>query len=194
MVAATYFEDPASLREWFEQHHDTERELILGYYKVATGRASVTWSESVDQAICFGWIDGVRRTIDEQRYCIRFTPRRAGSIWSAVNIRKVRELKKQGLMTQPGLDAWAARSRQRSVRYAYEQGNVQLDPAYEKKLRANAKAWAYFESLAPSYRKPSVWWVMSAKQEKTRLRRLDILIDCSSKGTKIPSLVRKSKS
>ncbi len=191
MVTATYFKDSASLRAWFERHHATEPELILGYYKVASGKPSVNWSESVDQAICFGWIDGVRRSIDEQRYCIRFTPRRVGSIWSAVNIRKVRELKKHGLMTKSGLDAWVARSRERSVRYAYEQKNVQLDPAYEKKLRENAKAWAYFESLAPSYRKPSVWWVMSAKQEKTRLRRLDVLIDCSSKGTKIPSLVRK---
>lgn len=193
MVTAIYFEDPASLRAWFERYHDAEQELILGYYKMASGKPSVSWSESVDQAICFGWIDGVRRSIDEQRYCIHFTPRRAGSIWSAVNIRKVRELKKQGLMTQSGLDAWAARSHERSVRYSYEQKNVQLSPAYEKKLRANAKAWAYFESLAPSYRKPSVWWVMSAKQEKTRLRRLDILIDCSSKGTKIPSLVRKKR-
>ena len=178
-----YFPTPTEFRKWLEENHSTETELLVGFYKVKSGTPSLTWSESVDQALCFGWIDGVRTSIDDTRYTIRFTPRKPTSIWSGVNIRKVEEFIRLGLMHEAGLAAFAKRSEGKSKIYSFEQKEVAFSPAYEKHFQKNNKAWLYFEALAPSYRKTSINWVMSAKQETTQLKRLEILIADSEAGT-----------
>ena len=182
-----YFATPAEWRRWLEEHHADTAELLVGFSKVGSGRPSITWPESVDQALCFGWIDGIRRRIDEQRYSIRFTPRRQGSVWSAVNIRRVKELSKAGLMRPAGTKAHAKRTASNSVIYSYEQDRkaATLGPEYEARLQANAKAWAFFQSQPPGYRRTCSWWVVSAKKEATRERRLESLIDHSAKGRQI---------
>ncbi|MCB1037316.1 MAG: YdeI/OmpD-associated family protein [Acidobacteria bacterium] len=187
---ATYFSGPETFRAWLLEHHDTEEELLVGYYKVATGKASMTWPESVDEALCFGWIDGVRRRLDEESYCIRFTPRRPGSTWSAVNIERVEELDRQGRLHAAGRKAYDARRETRSKIYAYEQKNPKLDPGYEKELRSNREAWTFFRTQAPWYRRTASWWVMSAKREATRTRRLAQLIEDSSQGRTLAHLTR----
>lgn len=179
----TYFATPIDFRNWLQENHAKEKELLVGFYKVSSGKPSLTWSESVDQALCFGWIDGVRTSVDETRYSIRFTPRKASSIWSGVNIRKVEELTEQGLMHEAGLTAFAKRTADKSKVYAFEQIEVAFSADYEKRFKKNNKAWAYFETLAASYRKSSVNWVMSAKQEATQLKRLETLIAESEAGT-----------
>ncbi len=176
----TFFETPAEFRAWFERNHDKATELLVGFYKRDSGRPSITWPESVDQALCFGWIDGVRKRIDDVSYTIRFTPRRRGSIWSAVNIGRVAELTKLGLMQPAGLKAFEARTAEKSGIYAYENAPKVLAPADEKKFRANKKAWKYFSGQAPSYRRSAINYVTSAKREETRVRRLELLIDDSS--------------
>jgi uncharacterized protein YdeI (YjbR/CyaY-like superfamily) len=179
-VKPTFFETPADFRKWLERNHDKAAELLVGFYKRDSGRPSITWPESVDQALCFGWIDGVRKRIDDVSYTIRFTPRRRGSIWSAVNIRRVAELQKLGLMQPGGLKAFEARTAKKSGIYSYEKAPVELAPADEKKFRANKKAWKYFNGQAPSYRRVAIHYVTSAKREETRARRLALLIDDSS--------------
>jgi len=179
-VKPTFFETPADFRAWFERNHDKATELLVGFYKRDSGRPSITWPESVDQALCFGWIDGVRKRIDDVSYTIRFTPRRRGSIWSAVNIGRVAELTKLGLMQTAGLKAFEARTAEKSGIYAYENAPKVLAPADEKKFRANKKAWKYFSGQAPSYRRSAINYVTSAKREETRVRRLELLIDDSS--------------
>lgn len=183
-----YFESPAAFRAWLEQNHDKTTELLVGFYKVGSRRASMSWSESVDQALCFGWIDGVRRSIDQHRYCIRFTPRKPKSTWSAVNIKKIEALSQKQLMTPAGLAAFAKRSERNSRIYAYEQEEVKLSPDYEEIFRSNKKAWGFFQSLPPSYRKPAIYWVMSAKQAATRSRRLQELVSDSEAHRKIKQL------
>ena len=150
----------------------------------------MTWSESVDQALCFGWIDGVRKSIDKDSYMIRFTPRRPGSIWSIVNINKVEELIRQGLMQPAGLAAFRLRKEEKSGIYGHEQKTVRLSPEFEEKFKAHQQAWDFFQSLPPSYHKPAINWVMSAKQEVTRVKRLDELITDSASGRKIKLLRR----
>ena len=176
----TFFETPADFRAWLERNHDKAAELLVGFYKRDSGLPSITWPESVDQALCFGWIDGVRRRIDDVSYTIRFTPRRRGSIWSAVNIGRVAELTKLDLMQPDGLKAFEARTAEKSGIYAYENAPKELAPADEKKFRANRKAWKYFSGQAPSYRRSAINYVTSAKREETRTRRLALLIDDSS--------------
>jgi len=183
-----FFSQPSEFRQWLEKNHNEVKELWVGYYKKASGIPSITWPESVDEALCFGWIDGLRKSIDEKSYKIRFTPRRPGSHWSAVNIKRVGELKALGLMQPAGLEAFEKRDEKKSKQAAFEQQSVKLPEAYELKIKANKKAWGFFLSLAPSYKKTSVWWVISAKQEATRLKRLDTLIASSEKGEKIPPL------
>ena len=185
-----FFPTPEDFRSWLQENHDKQEELWVGYYKKATKKPSITWPESVDEALCFGWIDGLRKSIDEESYKIRFTPRRPSSIWSAVNIRRFEELKKLGRIRSPGQAAYERRKEKRSERYSYEQGTLELAEAYEKKIRANKKAWDFFRSLPPSVQKPSIWYVMSAKREETRLRRLETLIQCSEEGQRIPQLRR----
>ena len=175
-----FFKTPADFRKWFETHHASVTELWVGFYKKDSGKKSITWPQAVDEALCFGWIDGIRKSRDEVSYKIRFTPRKQRSIWSAVNIRRVAELSKQGLMQPAGLKAFAARQENRSGIYAYEQRSPELPEQYAKKLKQNEAAWKFFEAQAPSYRKTANWWVLSAKREETRLRRLDKLIDDSA--------------
>jgi uncharacterized protein YdeI (YjbR/CyaY-like superfamily) len=177
-----FFRNPAEFREWLLQHHETATELIVGYYKVKSGKESMTWSQSVDEALCFGWIDGIRRSINEESYCIRFTPRRPGSSWSQVNIMKVNELTRKGLMMAAGKAAFSARKIEKSGIYSYENAKVRLDQTMEKQFRVNKKAWNYYESQAPHYRKLTMRWVMGAKQEATRLKRLNELINASEAG------------
>jgi uncharacterized protein YdeI (YjbR/CyaY-like superfamily) len=184
-----FFRNQAALRSWFEQHHQSETELLAGYYKVETKKESVTWSQSVDEAICFGWIDGIRRSIDLDSYCIRFTPRRPGSNWSKVNIRKVEELTKQGLMYPSGLEAFSKRKDSDSGVYSYESLNQEvLDESMEKIFRQNGRAWSHFQAETPSYRKITVRWVLSAKQGVTRLNRLNELISSCAAGEKIKAM------
>lgn len=183
-----FFESPSALRAWFEKHHDQRQEVWIGYYKKATKIPSVDWSQSVDEALCFGWIDGLRKTIDEKRYKIRFTPRNPKSHWSAVNLEKVRVLKKRGLMKPTGMAVYEKRNKGRSKGASFERKTVLLDPVYEKQIRRNRKAWQFYERLAASYKKASIHWVMSAKREETRLRRLTILIQSCEAEQKIPPL------
>jgi uncharacterized protein YdeI (YjbR/CyaY-like superfamily) len=184
----TFFKGQNELRNWFEKNHNKEKEIWVGFYKKDSGKANYTWSQSVDQALCFGWIDGIRKSIDENSYMIRFTPRNPKSNWSTINIKKIKELTKLGLMDPAGVEAYKKREDKRSEVYSFEQDNVKLSKKYELIFKSSKKAWKFFQSLPPSTKKPSIWWVMSAKKEETKLRRLDILIKSSEKEEKIPPL------
>jgi uncharacterized protein YdeI (YjbR/CyaY-like superfamily) len=186
---ATFFATPADFRTWLEEHHAEAVELWVGYHKKGTGKPSITWPESVDQALCFGWIDGVRRSLDAARYAIRFTPRRPRSVWSAINVARVKALRAQGLMTPAGLAAFGKRDEERSGIYSFEQPRApELDPAMAQRLRGNKTAWTFFQAQAPWYRRSATHWVVSAKKEETRERRLATLIECSERGRRIPPL------
>ncbi len=188
----TFFPSPAELRAWLEEHHETKRELLVGYYKTKTKKPSITWPQSVDEALCFGWIDGVRRSLGEEAYTIRFTPRRPTSIWSAINVARVAELTKLGRMRPAGLRAFAARTPERTGVYSFERSAAAvLSPAEEKALRANRKARAFFESQAPWYRRTAIHWVISVKRDETRARRFAQLLADSAAGKTIPPLTRK---
>ena len=189
-----FFATPADFRGWLEAHHETEKELLVGFHRKGTGKPSITWPESVDEALCFGWIDGVRHRLDESAYTIRFTPRRPRSIWSAVNVDRVAELTKLGRMRPAGLRAFAARTPERTGIYAFERNEAaKLTRAQEKLLRANRKAATFFDAQPPGYRKTVTHWVISAKQEKTRERRLQRLIADSAAGRRIGLLARPGK-
>jgi uncharacterized protein YdeI (YjbR/CyaY-like superfamily) len=186
---AIFFSTPGELRAWLEEHHATASELWVGYYKKATGRPSVTWSEVVDEALCFGWIDGKLQRIDEQRHRQRLTPRKRNSNWSAVNIAKVAELRAQGRMTPAGEAAFAARREDRSAVYSYERRHeAEFDAEQKKTFRANAAAWKWFAAQSQSYRAMATFWVVSAKRPDTRARRLATLIECSADGRRVPPL------
>lgn len=184
----TFFSSSKDFRKWFEKNHDKAKELIVGFYKVTSGKKSITWSESVDEAIRFGWIDGVRKSSDAESYFIRFTPRKPTSIWSAINIKKVEELIKKGLMHPPGLAAFSKRQEKKSAIYSYEKEPETLSPAFLKKLKANKKAWIFFQTMAPSYQRTCVHWIMTAKQEATKMKRLEELINDSAMERKIKRL------
>ena len=187
----TYFSTPADWRSWLERHHESAPELWVGFHKRSTGRPSITWPEAVDQALCFGWIDGVRKRIDEDRYTIRFTPRRRTSVWSNVNVGRMEELIAGNLVHPAGHAAYQARRAARSGIYAYEQRETaRLPPAMERELKRNAKAWSFFRGQPPGYRRIASWWVISAKQEETRRRRLAALIADSAAGRRIQPLRR----
>ena len=175
----TFFPTQEKFRTWLEKHHQTETELLVGFYKVNSKKASISWPESVDQALCFGWIDGVRKSIDKESYSIRFTLRKKTSIWSAINIKKVETLTKAGLMMPEGQKAFDLRSEERSRIYSHEKEPAVLDSEFEKQFRANKPAWNYFYQQAPSYKKVMIHWIMSAKQEKTRISRLEKAINVS---------------
>lgn len=168
-----FFATQADFRKWLAEHHDTATELLVGYYKVKSKKPSMTWSQSVDEALCFGWIDGIRRSIDEECYCIRFTPRRATSTWSAVNIEKVEQLTKEGRMHPAGILSFEKRKEHKSKVYSYENKPLKLSQELEKQFMTHKKAWSFFTAQAPWYKKTITFWIMSAKQEKTRLRRLE---------------------
>jgi uncharacterized protein YdeI (YjbR/CyaY-like superfamily) len=181
-----FFKSVAEFRAWLEKNGGSEMELVVGFHKVDSGKPSITWSESVDEALCFGWIDGVRTRIDKDSYRIRFTPRKKDSIWSAINIAKAEQLTAEGRMESGGRDAYARRTERKSGVYSYEQGGApSLSAADEKQFRRNRKAWAYFQVVAPSYRRAITHWVTSAKQEATRQRRLQQAIEASAQGTRL---------
>ena len=190
MTEIVFFPTPDEFGNWLSDHFDKKNELWVGFYKKATKIPSITWPESVAEAICYGWIDGIRKSIDDKSYMIRFTPRRKTSIWSAVNIQMVANLKSQGRMKTSGIEAFERRKDKKSEIYSYEQQKVQLDKSYESEIKKEAKAWAYYDTLAPSYKKATIHWVMSAKKETTRLKRLAILIESSKNGLKIPPIRR----
>ena len=178
-----FFAKQKDFRKWLEKNHKKETELLVGFYKVDSRKPSMTWSQSVDEALCFGWIDSVRKSIDKDSYQIRFTQRKSTSIWSTVNIKKIEELTKQGLMKPAGFASFENRKENKSQIYSYENTDVTFSSEFERQFKANKKAWEYFQSLAPSYLKPSTSWVMSAKQDLTKLKRLNELIADSQAKT-----------
>ncbi len=181
----TFFATPGDLRKWFGAHHATAKELWVGFHKKATGEPSITWPESVDEALCVGWIDGIRKSIDANRYKIRFTPRRRHSIWSAVNIARVAALKKEKRMRPAGLAAFAERRENRSGIYAYEQRSAELPEPYNALLQRHQAAYTFFILQPPSYRKLATWWVVSAKKDETRAARLEKLIQVCAAGKRL---------
>lgn len=184
-MTPVFFPNSAEFRKWLEENHQTETELFVGYYKVGTKKPSMSWSESVDEALCFGWIDGVRKSLDQESYCNRFTPRNPKSNWSAINIKKVEELIRLGKMAPAGLAAYEKRSDARSAVYSYENRPEKFEPEMEARFKKNAVAWNFFSTQAPSYRKTMIYWVMSAKQEATKISRLDKLIKASAEGDRV---------
>ena len=186
-----FFETPADFRAWLAANHATATELLAGFYKKGSKRPSITWPESVDEALCYGWIDGVRKGIDAESYTIRFTPRKSGSVWSNVNVARVRALTDLGRIQLAGLKAFEARKEGKSGIYSHEQGEVELPGPYHGLLRANEKAWEFFQKQAGSYRKAAIWWVTSAKREETRQKRLDALIAYSARAERVPQFTRR---
>jgi uncharacterized protein YdeI (YjbR/CyaY-like superfamily) len=187
----SFFRTPAKFREWLARNHASKAELFVGFYKKDSGRPSITWPESVDQALCFGWIDGVRRSIDEISYSIRFTPRKPGSIWSSVNINRAQALIAQGQMQPAGLEAYEARRENKSGIYSYEQRSADLEEPYNRLLKKNHAAWKFFQAQPASYRKAVYWWIMSAKKEETRLKRLEKLVAIATKEQRLPEFVSR---
>ena len=182
----TFFATPADFRQWLDKHYKDATELLVGYYKVGSGKASMTWPESVDQALCYGWIDGVRRTIDSEAYSIRFTPRRQGSIWSAVNIAKMEKLTQAGLVKPEGLAAFEKRTGSKSGIYAFEQKETaELPGELLGIFKANKPAWLFFEAQPPGYKKQMLHRIVTAKQEKTKLQRLEKLIEASAQNKRL---------
>jgi uncharacterized protein YdeI (YjbR/CyaY-like superfamily) len=186
MTPPQFFENPAAFRGWLANHAGTAPELIVGFYKVGSGRPSMSWSESVDEALCFGWIDGVRKRIDDESYQIRFTPRKTTSIWSAINIAKFQDLQARGRMTPDGAKAFTHRTDEKSVIYAYEQEvTAQLSPQELRIFEREKTAWKYFEACPPSYKKVLLHWVTTAKQAETRAARLGTLMDACAAGKRL---------
>ena len=185
-----FFASPQEFYDWLEEHHETETEVYVGYYKKATGLPSLTWSEAVDQALCFGWIDGRVNRIDDERHMQRFTPRKPSSNWSKVNVEKVSRLKRAGLMRPAGMMAFDKRSDKKTKIYSFEREDATLPPEYKNRLRANSAAAEYFNGRPPWYRRTATHWVVSAKREETRLRRLAQLIEDSAKGLDVKPLRR----
>jgi uncharacterized protein YdeI (YjbR/CyaY-like superfamily) len=190
----TFFKSGAEFRAWLEAHHQAETELLVGFHKKASQKKGITYKEALDEALAFGWIDGVRRALDADRYTIRFTPRKLRSIWSAVNIRRVGELTAEGRMADAGLAAFAKRDEKRSAIYAYERAAAELDAESTKVFKADKKAWAFYRAQAPWYQRTSTLWVVSAKRAETRARRLTILIQYSRDGERLPQLTPPRKS
>lgn len=189
-----FFAAPADFRAWLDEHREQLQEVWVGFYKKGTGRPSITWPEAVDEALCCGWIDGLRKSIDDESYMIRFTPRKPRSIWSAVNIERVKELTAAGRMQPAGIAAYEKRSEEKSRIYAYEQKEASsLDEADEALLRANAKAWDFFQKQPAGYRKLAVHWIVSAKKDDTKRKRLEELIRDSEEGRTVKRFTRPGK-
>jgi uncharacterized protein YdeI (YjbR/CyaY-like superfamily) len=198
-----FFASPSDFRHWLEKNHDKAQELWIGFYKKSSGKPSITWPRSsfnflrgkvgVDQLLCFGWIDGVRKSVDDKSYTICATPRKPRSIWSAINLKRAQELIKMGLMRPAGLKVFQARDPKKSGLYSFEQRPQKLDGKYEKQLRANKKAWEFFQAQPPWYQRTASFWVISAKKEETRLKRLTTLIEDSTQGRSIAPLKRPNR-
>jgi uncharacterized protein YdeI (YjbR/CyaY-like superfamily) len=186
-----FFTTAAQFRAWLAKHHSDQQELVVGFYKKGSGKPSITWPESVDAALSFGWIDGVRRRIDDESYSIRFTPRQARSIWSAVNIKRVFELTAAGLMHAAGVKAFEARLASRSAIYSFEQETVAFDKRQLRQLRANKAAWSFFQAQPPWYQRAATWWVISAKREETKVKRLAKLMEDSAVQRTLRHLTRR---
>jgi uncharacterized protein YdeI (YjbR/CyaY-like superfamily) len=192
-VEPKFFATATAWRKWLEKHHDQTRELLVGFYKRDSGKPSITWPEAVDSALCFGWIDGVRRRIDDVSYSIRFTPRKPQSAWSAINIKRVAELTEAGVMHPAGIKAFEARKQTRSGMYSYERVSIKFDPRQVEQFRANDIAWGFFRSKPPWYQRAATGWVISAKRPETRNKRLEILMRDSERGRTISPLTRQTK-
>lgn len=189
-----FFATPTDLCEWFNQHHESETELLVGFYKKNAGKPSITWPESVDEALCVGWIDGVRKSLDDERYTIRFTPRKPSSIWSAVNIAKVETLMQEKRMKPAGLKAFELRKENKSGIYSHEQPDqIELSEDETRAFKANQKAWDFFESQPGAYRKAVLWWIVSAKKEETRVKRVATLIDDCANERRIKQFTYQRK-
>ncbi|HYP39529.1 MAG TPA: YdeI/OmpD-associated family protein [Chloroflexia bacterium] len=184
-MEVVFFESQSELRKWLEANHDKAKELWVGFYKKSSGQAGITYAEALDEALCFGWIDGIRKSVDEISYTNRFTPRKPGSKWSMVNIKRANELVEAGLMQPSGLKAFSERDEKKSKLYSYEERARKLDDAYEEQFRANKEAWDFFQAQPPGYQRSAAWWIMSAKREETRLKRLAALIAGSRKGERL---------
>lgn len=189
----TFFRGPSDFRKWLNRYHASKSELLVGFYRKDSGRPSITWPESVDQALCFGWIDSIRRNIDDISYSIRFTPRRPGSTWSGVNINRARVLIKQGQMRPAGLKAFDERRENKSGIYSYEQRKLDLEEPYNQLLRKNEAARKFFQTQSASYRKAVYWWIMSAKREETRLKRLERLAAFSARQQRLPEYAARKR-
>jgi uncharacterized protein YdeI (YjbR/CyaY-like superfamily) len=188
-VRAIFFATSDEFRAWLEKHHATATEVLVGFHKKSTGRPSMTWTESVREALCFGWIDGIRRSLGDEGYTIRFTPRKPRSNWSSLNVRHVEELIREGRMTPAGLAAYEARTPERTGVYAFEQRHAaRLEREQEERFRADPKAWEFFQAQPASYRQTAIFWVVSAKREETRARRLRALIADSAAGRRLARL------
>jgi uncharacterized protein YdeI (YjbR/CyaY-like superfamily) len=188
----TYFGSPEAFRKWLQNRHAREQELLVGFYKTGSGKPSITWPESVDEALCFGWIDGVRKRVDDVSYTIRFTPRKPGSVWSSVNVQRAQALIENRRMTPAGLKAFAARRDHKSGIYSYEQRPDRLVEPYASLLARNVAARKFFDRQPPSYQRAATWWVISAKKEDTRMKRARTLVELSAKGEWIPQFIRKA--
>jgi uncharacterized protein YdeI (YjbR/CyaY-like superfamily) len=187
----TYFATAAEFRDWLKGHHGTADELWMGVYKKGSGIPSITWSEAVDEALCYGWVDSIRKAIDDRRYMNRFTPRKPNSNWSEVNVRRVEELIRQRRMRAPGLKAFEARTEREPGAITYERRHeIELPPVFERTFRARRDAWAWFQAQPPGYRSMTLYWLMSAKKPETRERRLAALIDASANGVRVGPLAR----
>jgi uncharacterized protein YdeI (YjbR/CyaY-like superfamily) len=182
MTIPKFFRTNSAFRAWLERHHRSQRELLVGFFHVGSDKPSITYPEARDEALCFGWIDGVRRNHDATSYTVRFTPRKPDSTWSRVNIGRVKELKAEGRMQPAGLRAFEARDPKRAELYSFENARRALDAASVTAFKAARRAWAWFETQAPWYRRTAAWWVMSAKREETRARRLAMLIESAARG------------
>jgi uncharacterized protein YdeI (YjbR/CyaY-like superfamily) len=186
--ALTSFATPAALRSWLTKHHATESELMLQCFKIHAGARGVTYKQALDEALCFGWIDGVRRRLDHDSFSVRFSPRTPRSVWSRVNVGHVERLLREGRMMKPGLAAFRARDAKRTAVYSFENRPKAFPPALEKAFRSQGPAWAFFMDQAPWYRRTTTYWVMSAKREETRVRRFEALVECCGRRTTIPQL------
>lgn len=188
-----FFQSASDFREWLTRNYDKVRELWVGFYKKKSGKVGISYQEAVDEALCFGWIDGLKKAVDDVSYTHRFTPRKVKSFWSAVNINRVGELKRAGRMMPPGLKAFAGRDELKARQYSYERSACKLEASQEKQFRGNAKAWEFFQAQPPGYRRTATWWVISAKREETRGKRLAKLIETSEHGRRLDMLVAQSK-
>lgn len=181
----SFFKNQNDFRQWLDEHHDTATELVVGFYKVNSGKPSMSWSESVDQALCYGWIDGIVKSLDDESYSRRFTPRKPGSIWSLINIRKAEQLISEGLIKPAGLKAFELRTKEKSGIYSFENETRELTKDFEKLFKANEKAWLFFNSQSASYIKHILHWIVTAKQQKTQLSRLQKIIDASEQHLRL---------
>jgi uncharacterized protein YdeI (YjbR/CyaY-like superfamily) len=193
MSEPRFFCTPAAFRAWLDANHHRASELVVGFYKKGSGKPSITWPESVDEALCYGWIDGVRHSLDDERYTIRFTPRKPTSIWSNVNIAKVDALLKAGRMMPAGLAAWERRDPKQSGIYAFERETAAFDAEAERRFKRDKTAWRWFQTQPPGYRHLATHWVVSAKRPETRERRLTILIEHSGRGERLPQTLNVTK-